>query len=489
MTRALLLLLALLAFLPLPATAGSDLSGTNGYWELASDLGFDADANFPITVSFWCRPDTVSGADIAFCIEDKGDQNRVAAWVNAGVPSCSVAPSGGSGTTQATSKTMTAGRWYHVAAVLDDTQTVTFVWVDGSFLGGGSGTTRVLADLDTTTLGCSWSGASAAQNFFDGVITNVAVWSVALTEAEVRRLCMDRFSVRKVRPESLVLHCPAEVMTGSVCVDVVGAREFTKNGTIADSSDDGPFGFTPPGLGTWTPASLTGVVAWLKGDAGVTGSAPVTAWADQSGSGNDLDNTGTGAPAATTDGYNGKGGVQFTVADSLYGEPAPVTVAPFYCLMVANSAVTTNGDSALWIGDKDGDGENWLLSSTTNGGTLSFRATSAGGGADLASIGGPGEEGLGTKSWEFEEASSTSRRISINAGQQGTNTASNSPAGADRYALGRTEDLTPNGPWTGTLTVYELVIATSAPTDAQRMLWAVYARHRWGVRGGPIRYE
>ena len=489
MTRALLLLLALLLALCPAAQAGSDLNGSTGYWELASDLGFDADANFPITISAWVRPDTVTGNDIVFCIDDKGDQNRVDLQLASGAPLAQATASGGTASNQTASKTATAGKWYHVVAVLSDTQTEAFVWVDGSFLGGGSGTTRALADLDTTVIGACFTGVPAAQFFFDGVITNVAVWSVALTGAEVRRLCMDRFSVRKVRPESLVLHCPAEVMTGSVCVDTVGAREFTKNGTIADSSDDGPPGFTPPGLGTWTPASLTGVVAWLKGDAGVTGSAPVTAWADQSGSGNDLDNTGTGAPAATTDGYNGKGGVQFTVADSLYGEPAPATVAPFYCLMVANSAVTTNGDTALWIGDKDSDGENWLISSTSNAGALAFRATSAGGGADLATISGPGEEGLGTKSWEFEEASSTSRRISINAGQQGTNTASNSPAGADRYALGRTEDLTPNGPWTGTLTVYELVIATSAPTDAQRMLWAVYVKHRWNVTGGPIRYE
>lgn len=483
------LAIALLAFLPIPAMAGSDLSGTNGYWELASDLGFDADANFPITVSAWVRPDTVSATVEILNIDDKGDVNRARLRLNAGVPQAVVSQSGGTSTTQAASKTCTAGKWYHVVAVLDDTAALTFVWVDGSFLGGGSGTTRALADLDTTMIGAGYNGVPAAVNFFDGVITNVAVWSVALTEAEIRRLCMDRFSVRKVRPESLVLHCPAEVMTGSVCVDTVGARQFTKNGTIADSSDDGPPGFTPPGLGTWTPASLTGVVAWVKGDAGVTGSAPVTAWADQSGSGNDLDNTGTGAPAATTDGYNGKGGVQFTVADSLYGEPAPATVAPFYCLMVANAAVTTNGDSALWIGDKDSDGENWLLSSTTNAGALTFRATSAGGGADLATIAGPGEEGLGVKSWEFDEASSTSRRISVNAGQQGTNTASNSPAGADRWSIGRTEDLTPNGPWTGTLTIYEIVLATSAPTDAQRCLWFQYVKQRWNVRSGPWRYE
>lgn len=484
MTRALLLLLALLLALGPAAQAGSDLNGTTGFWELASNLGFSGDANLPVTVSFWCRPDTVSGTDTAFSVEDKGDQNRAAWQLASGVPTAALTASGGAGTTHAASKTLTAGKWYHVAVVLDDTSALSFIWVDGSFIGGGSGTTRALADLDTTTFGCSWSGASAAQNFFDGVITNVAVWSVALTEPEVRRLCMDRFSVRKVRPESLVLHCPAEVMTGSVCVDVVGARGFTKNGTIADSSDDGPFGFTPPGLGTWTPASLTGVVAWLKGDAGVTGSAPVTAWADQSGSGNDLDNTGSGAPAATTDGYNGKGGIRLT-NDSLYGEPAPVTVAPFYGFAVMRDTSGAVNDTWLWIGDKDADNERWR--SSTSNTVLRWGAQTAAGLTEVPLAGLATEDGS-VRSLEFDEASATSRRFSTNGGQQATNGTSREPAGADRWSIGQADDLTPDGPYND-VTLYELVIATSAPTDAQRMLWAVYVKHRWNVTGGPIRYE
>lgn len=482
MTRALLLLLALLlAFCP-AAQAGSDF--TSGYWELASDLGFDADANFPITVSCWVRPDTVSGVDTIFCIEDKGaTDDSVELSLNNGLPRTAATDSGSTTSAASASKTATAGRWYHLVAVLSGTRTAAYVWVDGSFIGGGSGSNRVQADLDTTVIGSTFNTGPTAISFFDGAITNVAVWSVALTEAEVRRLCMDRFSVRKVRPESLVLHCPAEVMTGSVCVDVVGAREFTKNGTIADSSDDGPFGFTPPGLGTWTPESLTGVVAWLKGDAGVTGSSPVTAWADQSGSGNDLDNTGTGAPALVATGYGGKNGIAFT-SDSLYGEPAPVTEAPFYGLVVADMTGVTANDAFLWVGDKDSDSEAWTLRTSTADIRISATATTT----QSATISGAGFSAYTVCSIEFGEASSTSRRISVNAGQQGTNTSSKAPAGADRFSVGRQDDLTPDVPMQGG-TLYELVIATSAPTDAQRMLWAVYARHRWGVRSGPIRYE
>lgn len=473
-----------LALVAAPALAGSDLSGTNGYWELASDLGFDGDANFPITVSAWVRPDTVSGVDEILNIDDKGDVNRAHLRLSSGVPHAVVSQSGGTASTQIASKTATAGRWYHVVAILDDNQANTFVWVDGSFMGGGSGTTRSLADLDVTVIGASFSAVPAAINFFDGAITDVAVWSVALREDEVQRLTLDPRRVRCVRPESLVLHCPPDAMNGTVCVDVVGGRGFTKNGTITDSTEDGPPGFTPPGLGTWTPASLTGLVAWLKGDAGVTGSAPVTAWADQSGSSNALDNTGTGAPAATTDGYGGKGGVAFT-DDSLYGEPAPVTAAPFYGFVAAALVTAGNNDAVLWIGDKDANNESWVI--RNNSATFGLGVeTSAG--LVSAMEAGPGSEGGGVKSFEFSEASATSHVFTVNSGQSTTSTTSRAPAGADRWALGRREDATPDGP-VDNMTVYEVVLVTSAPTDSERNLWSVYVGHRWNVTSGAWRRE
>lgn len=97
MIRHALLLVALLALAPAQARAGSDLNGTTGFWELASDLGFDAGANFPITVSAWVRPDTVSGVDTIVCIEDKGDQNRATSRLSNGAGQWTVVASGGTG--------------------------------------------------------------------------------------------------------------------------------------------------------------------------------------------------------------------------------------------------------------------------------------------------------------------------------------------------------------------------------------------------------
>ncbi len=49
----------------------------------------------------------------------------------------------------------------------------------------------------------------------------------------------------------------------------------------------------------WTPLSLPGVNLWLRADMGVTGTSPVTAWADQSGHGNNAAATGSWVFAAT----------------------------------------------------------------------------------------------------------------------------------------------------------------------------------------------
>ena len=46
----------------------------------------------------------------------------------------------------------------------------------------------------------------------------------------------------------------------------------------------------------------TSLELWLKANTGVTGTSPVTAWADQSG--NALDATAVNSPTLTTDAFN-----------------------------------------------------------------------------------------------------------------------------------------------------------------------------------------
>jgi hypothetical protein len=68
--------------------------------------------------------------------------------------------------------------------------------------------------------------------------------------------------------------------------------------------------------GAWTPASLgANLIAWYKADTGVTGTATVTAWADQSGNGNNVTQpSATPAPSWSATGLNSKPAIIWTLA-------------------------------------------------------------------------------------------------------------------------------------------------------------------------------
>src|SRR5260221_2651489 len=67
----------------------------------------------------------------------------------------------------------------------------------------------------------------------------------------------------------------------------------------------------------FTPASLTGLLAWYKADAGVTLSGSnVTQWNDQTSNGYNL-TPSTNPPTFSATGFNSKQGITFTNAGTL----------------------------------------------------------------------------------------------------------------------------------------------------------------------------
>lgn len=87
------------------------------------------------------------------------------------------------------------------------------------------------------------------------------------------------------------------------------------NGTYSGRS----FDFTPSGYTyniNFTPRLLSGVGLWLRSDLGVTNSSGVSAWTDQTGTGNNAAQGTSGSrPAVQTDGGDLKAGVNFDGAD------------------------------------------------------------------------------------------------------------------------------------------------------------------------------
>lgn len=98
------------------------------------------------------------------------------------------------------SNTLSTGTWYRALAVV--TSTAQTVYVDGTKTAGGGTVTVPPAALDTLTI-----GRDNFSRYFDGRIAEVAIWSVALSDADYAILNAG-FSPLMVRPDALVHYAP-----------------------------------------------------------------------------------------------------------------------------------------------------------------------------------------------------------------------------------------------------------------------------------------
>lgn len=105
----------------------------------------------------------------------------------------------------ATTAAYSANTWHHAAAVYESATSRT-AYLDG----GNAGTDTVSVSpsgVDTTTIGATGVGASAFGQFMSGRIAEAAIWSVALTAAEIAALARG-FIPPQIRPQSLVAYWP-----------------------------------------------------------------------------------------------------------------------------------------------------------------------------------------------------------------------------------------------------------------------------------------
>jgi hypothetical protein len=88
---------------------------------------------------------------------------------------------------------------------------------------------------------------------------------------------------------------------------VAQSGRVAKSGRIAASGRQS--------IWSWSPANLPGLVLWLRADLGITIGTGVSAWADQSGNGNNFTQaTGSAQPSLVT--MSGRQAIRFTGASS-----------------------------------------------------------------------------------------------------------------------------------------------------------------------------
>jgi hypothetical protein len=173
---------------------------------------------------------------------------------------------------------ITAGAWNRYTLTRDSSTTTLYI---GSGVSVTSGSTP---NAPTTAFTI---GADTGGEFWGGNITDIAVWTIALTPTQVANLAAGRRANTIGANVNLVDHLP--ILGASPEVDQTGNGNtgvLTGTTVVAGPPQLDPF----VASGSFNPTSLiTGAGGFWRADTGVTLSgSSVTAWADQTAFGNNL---------------------------------------------------------------------------------------------------------------------------------------------------------------------------------------------------------
>lgn len=236
---------------------------------------------------------------------------------------------------------------------------------------------------------------------------------------------------------------------------------------------------------TWTPAKLTGLVAWYKADVGVSLSGSnVTGWADQSGHGYNLVvGTGGTSPVFNATGFNGRQTIAFTAASSEY----LVTSTSTSVGIVNMGSTTTASGFAVGQGvSPQGFGVAFGMVGVNENGCSAF----ADSGCFIMAA------GLGLAAWRNGQMSTTAYTTSTNYrfgsifdGANNTfylNNAASTPVASTgaffstgNISIGSLRSDTPLNLWDGPLS--EIVLTNTALSSTDRGNLDNYFRAKWGL--------
>lgn len=146
--------------------------------------------------------------------------------------------------------------------------------------------------------------------------------------------------------------------TLAVTASVLNTGSYASTATVTASSPNDPVAGNNSATKTLTPVAfapsqITGIVGWWKSDTGVSTSAShVTTWADQSGAGNNITDSGSGlGPLITANFQNGIQALNFDGSGSNF--------------RVVNLTLGSS-QTFVWVGKcENGSGSLWMMEHTT----------------------------------------------------------------------------------------------------------------------------
>jgi len=122
-----------------------------------------------------------------------------------------------------TSSGFSANTWHHACGVWTNNQSRA-AFIDGGSKGTGTVVSGAMANHDKTAIGASLD--SSADAYFDGGIAEAAIWSIALSDAEVAQLATG-LSPLAIRRESLLAYWP--LIDAGYLLDMIGGNTLTSH--------------------------------------------------------------------------------------------------------------------------------------------------------------------------------------------------------------------------------------------------------------------
>lgn len=208
-----------------------ELSGTGQYYSGTQSF---FTGTLPVTMACWYRVDSVSSSMGLMCLRSAANGALRLAYrgdlVNDPIYAV-VRTTGGMFADASVDSGVAANTWAHAAAVFASTTSRT------AYTNGTAGTTDTTSRDAGTSINTVDVGHIGTATPLDGQVAEAAVWTVALTTAEIALLA-DGLSPLFVRPQSLAFYAPlfGRAGAGGEEEDWVGGAPLTATGspTVTD---------------------------------------------------------------------------------------------------------------------------------------------------------------------------------------------------------------------------------------------------------------
>lgn len=203
------------------------LNGTTDYLEYSGA----ASTALPVTLVSWCNTSVTTATQVCVSLSTAAGTNSVSLrLINGAIIRARSSNTAGTAVQSDTTGTYSANTWFHAAAVFTSNTSRT------AYLNGTAATTNTTSNdpsastFNITSIGNN-TASSVRANFYTGSIADAAIWSVALTAAEIASLAKG-VSPLMIRPASLISYWPL-IGQASPEIDLHSRFEMTVSGATA----------------------------------------------------------------------------------------------------------------------------------------------------------------------------------------------------------------------------------------------------------------